>query len=100
VDNARRTEAVASIGTIKSQILIYYAMEGHFPVETIYTSVIGKTWNDIKPGELTGHYFVDNNFHYRSTDGVEFRIRCLNNNKMENNVWLDHNGDWKFEVEE
>ncbi len=100
VEHAKRTEAVATIGSIRSQLRIYYAQEGEYPIVESFTKVVGQDWNDIKPGELDGQYFVDKNFRYRSYDGVEFRIKCQKAGILERQVWLDETGGWKFDVDE
>jgi len=100
VEMAKRSEAVAGIGTIRDQLLIYYASEGSYPVSDKYRKVIGQDWNDINAGELTGVYFKDNNFRYRSYDGIEYRIKCNKNKVLAKSLWLDHSGTWKFDDEE
>ena len=100
IEVAKRSEAVTGIATIRDQLRIYYAQEGIYPVSDTYKKVIGRDWNHIKTGELTGKYFKDNNFRYRSYDGIEYRIKCNKNGVLTKAVWLDESGTWKFDDEE
>ncbi|MBT6010486.1 MAG: hypothetical protein HOG80_03785 [Candidatus Marinimicrobia bacterium] len=97
---AKRTEAVASIGTIRDQLKMYYATEGSYPISDRYNKVIGRDWNDINKGELTGKYFKDNNYRYRSYDGIEYRIKCNKNKVLSKSLWIDETGYWKFDDDE
>ena len=100
VENAMRTEAIAGIASIAKELDIYYGEHGEYPIQETYSKVIGKSWNDIKAGELTGKYFVDKKYKYRSYDGIEWRIRCNKAGVLEKNVWLDQSGTWKFDDDE
>ena len=93
---AKRAEAVAGIGTVRDQLRMYYGEEGSYPVSDKYRKVIGQDWNDINTGELTGKYFKDNNYRYRSYDGIEYRIKCNKNKVLSKSLWLDQSGTWNF----
>jgi len=97
---AKRSEAVAAIGTIRNELRMYYAREGSYPIAESFTKVVGQDWNDINKGELTGKYFQDKNFRYRSYDGIEYRIKCNKNNILTKQVWIDETGHWLFDVDE
>ena len=97
---AKRAEAVAGIGTVRKQLRMYYGSTGTYPISDKYRKVIGQNWNDINSGELTGKYFKDNNYRYRSYDGLEWRIKCNKNKVLSKSVWLDQSGTWKFDDEE
>ncbi len=97
---AKRSEAVASIGTIRKELQLYYAEEGSYPIAESFTRVIGQDWNEINTGELTGTYFRDKNFKYRSYDGIEYRIKCQKNRILDKQIWIDETGHWKFDVDE
>jgi len=97
VEQAKRSEALAGIGSIRRQLVIAYGVDGRYPISPTYKKVVGLSWNDIQPGELTGRYFSDKHFRYRSIDGVEYRIRCGKAGVLEKNVWLDETGRWKFD---
>lgn len=100
LEMAKRTEAVSGIGGIRDQLKLYYAQEGSYPISDKYRKVIGQDWNNIKTGELTGKYFKDNNYRYRSYDGIEWRIKCNKNKVLSKSLWLDETGYWKFDDEE
>jgi len=97
---AKRSEAVAGIGFVRKQLRMYYAREGSYPISESYKKVVGRDWNNIKKGDLTGKYFKDNNFRYRSYDGIEYRIKCNKNRILEKAVWIDETGHWKFDSNE
>lgn len=97
---AKRTEAVSAIGTIRRQLRLYYAAESTYPLAPAFTQVVGKPWNDINPGELTGKYFADKHYRYRSYDGVAYRIKCQTAGLLDKNIWIDEAGNWKFNVED
>lgn len=94
---AKRAEAVAGIGSVRDQLRMYYAEMGSYPISDTYKKVIGQDWNDINTGELTGKYFKDNNYRYRSYDGIEYRIKCNKNRVLSKALWLDQSGTWKFD---
>lgn len=96
---AKRSEAVASIGTVRTQLRLYYGRTGSYPIRDSFTKVVGDDWNDIKKGELTGKYFQDKNFKYRSYDGVEYRIKCQKNKILTHQVWIDETGRWWFDMD-
>jgi len=94
---AKRAEAVAGIGTIRKQLRMHYGSAASYPISDKYRKVIGQDWNDIKSGELTGKYFKDNNYRYRSYDGIEYRIKCNKNKVLSKSLWLDQSGTWNFD---
>ena len=96
---AKRSEAVAGIGTVRTQLRMYYGRTGSYPIRDSFTKVVGDDWNDIKTGELTGKYFKDKNFRYRSYDGIEYRIKCQKNRILSHQVWIDETGRWWFDVD-
>lgn len=100
VESAMRAEAIAGIASIVNQLEIYYGEHGVYPIQASYSKVVGKDWNDIKSGELTGRYFPEKKYKYRSEDGIEWRVRCNKAGVLEKNVWLDQSGTWKFDDEE
>jgi prepilin-type N-terminal cleavage/methylation domain-containing protein len=99
VEVAKRAEAVAGIGTIRTQLRMYYGRTGVYPVRDSFKKVVGDDWNDIRPGELTGKYFKDANFRYRSYDGIEYRIKCQKNKVLSHQVWIDETGRWWFDMD-
>jgi len=94
---AKRSEAVAAIGTIRKQLRLHYALEGSYPIAESFIKVLNMDWNDIKNGELTGKYFRDKNFKYRNYDGIEYRIKCQKNGVLSHQVWIDETGHWWFD---
>ena len=74
VTKARMSEADAALGSIRTQLRVYYGENGEYPTADEF--VIGATWNDIKVGELTGTYFTDSSYTYVSADGSSYTITC------------------------
>jgi prepilin-type N-terminal cleavage/methylation domain-containing protein len=74
VTKARMSEADAALGSIRTQLRVYYGENGEYP--TADEHVIGASWNDIKVGELTGTYFTDSSYTYVSADGSSYTITC------------------------
>ena len=64
VKKAKRAEADAALGTIRSQLDLYYGQYGYWPKKISKDYVIGADWNDIKEGELHGAYFSDSSYFY------------------------------------
>jgi antitoxin component YwqK of YwqJK toxin-antitoxin module len=73
-------EADAALGTIRTQLRIYYGENGEYPYSRERTYVMGARWNDIWSGELTGRYFSDNDYIYQCYNGYEYTITCLDKN--------------------
>ncbi|MCF7808953.1 MAG: prepilin-type N-terminal cleavage/methylation domain-containing protein [Candidatus Marinimicrobia bacterium] len=97
VESAKRTEAIAGISLVKESLEIYYGTNGQYPTAPAFLKVVGKGWNELAKGDLTGQYFVGKNYKYRCTDGVNYEIMCLKNNILEFNVVLDWAGNWDFD---
>ncbi len=98
IEKAKRSEAVAAIGTIRTQLIISYGVDGRFPISSTFKKVVGQAWNDIQQSELDGKYFGYKDFKYRSYDGIEYRIKCRKAGLLERNIWIDETGHWRFDV--
>ncbi|NQT63078.1 MAG: prepilin-type N-terminal cleavage/methylation domain-containing protein [Candidatus Marinimicrobia bacterium] len=96
---AKRAEAVAGIGTVRTQLRMYYGITGSYPIRDSFTKVVGDDWNDINKGELTIKYFKDKNFKYRSYDGIAYRIKCQKNRVLSHQIWIDQTGRWWFDID-
>lgn len=59
VKRAKMSEADAALGTIRTQLRVYYAENGAYPVQAIVADVVGSAWNNISAGQLDGKYFAD-----------------------------------------
>ena len=73
--SAKRAEAIAAMGSIKSEIHWYYAEYGWYPIVEKDDYVIGAFWNHIKPGELSGINFSDSSYYYKSKNGEEWELK-------------------------
>ena len=69
-------EADAALGSINTQIRIYYAEWGEYPIVNPNDYVVGASWNDIKVGEITGNHFSDSSYTYGCRDGSSYIITC------------------------
>jgi prepilin-type N-terminal cleavage/methylation domain-containing protein len=74
VYDAKKAEAIATMGSIKGQINMYYGEYGWYPIVDKKDYVIGAFWNDIKPGELRGVNFSDSSYLYKSKDGDKWEL--------------------------
>ena len=74
VTKARMSEADAALGSIRTQLRVFYGENGEYPTADEF--VIGASWNDIKVGEMTGSYFSDSSYTYVSADGSNYTITC------------------------
>jgi len=74
VMKAKMSEADATLGSIRTQLRLYYGENGEYPTATA-ADVIDETWHDIKAGELTGRYFADSSFVITS-DATTYTITC------------------------
>jgi len=73
--SAKRAEAIAAMGGIKSEIQWYYAEYGWYPIVEKDDYVIGAFWNHIKPGELNGINFSDSSYYYKCNDSEEWELK-------------------------
>ena len=90
VTKARMSEADAALGSIRTQLRVYYGENGEYP--TADEDVVGASWNDIKAGELTGTYFADSSYTYLSADGVSYTLTCDANGVLNSNRVLNQAG--------
>jgi len=90
-------ECDAALGSIRTELRVYYGENGIFPVARKWSYVVGESWNDIKPGELNGKYFKDNSYMYLGS-GMQYRIKCKSSHLLdEGNRMLDDQGVLTFE---
>ncbi len=76
VIKAKMSEADASLGSLRTQLRVYYGENGEYPTVSPADYAIGASWNDIRTGELTGKYFTDSSYTYLCTDGTNYTITC------------------------
>jgi len=93
VMKAKMSEADAALGSIRTQLRVYYGENGTYPTEASAVDVVGQDWNDINVGELNGKYFGDSSFTYVSADGVSYTITCAANGILESPRTLDQAGN-------
>ncbi len=77
--SAKRTEAIAALGSIKSELHYYYVENGVYPTVSESDYVIGADWNDINIGELDGKNFSDSSYWYVCTDGIRWELKVDKN---------------------
>jgi len=73
---AKLTEADATLGSLRTQLRIYYTKNGEYPTSPEAMSVIGAKWNDFGAGRMDGKYFIDASYSYVSETGTEFTLIC------------------------
>ena len=92
VTKAKMSESDASLGSIRTQLRVYYGENGNYPTVSPAGYVIGASWNDIRTGEITGKYFTDSSFTYLSTDGSAYQIICDKGDILRSNRILNQAG--------
>ncbi|MCF7808063.1 MAG: prepilin-type N-terminal cleavage/methylation domain-containing protein [Candidatus Marinimicrobia bacterium] len=90
VMKAKMSEADASLGSIRTQLRLYYGENGEYPTATD-AYVIGESWHDIKTGELTGKYFSDSSYTITS-DAKTYTITCDAGEILTSDRTLDETG--------
>ena len=98
VEKAKRTEVAVTMGYLKSELDLYYAEEGYYPISPGWSNVVGSDWNYVPTGGLKGKYFLSKYYDYQSEDGVAYRIRCFWNEGRDANYWVDEVGNWSWEI--
>ncbi len=93
VKKARRAEADASLGTIRTQLRIYYAEYAEYPDGTEAT-VIDADWSHFREGELNGSYFSDESYSYTKLGKEYYQIRCAGGDVLDYDRTLDQNGNF------
>jgi len=89
---AKMSEADAALGSIRTQLRVYYGENGNYPYSRERTYVMGARWNDIQGGELTGRYFTDTSYTYYCPDGDHFVITCAAGDVLESDRTLNQSG--------
>ncbi len=77
VMKAKMSEADAALGSIRTQLRVYYGENGKYPTGVTAGVVANATWYDINTGELNGKYFNDASYTYTSgADSLSYTITC------------------------
>ncbi|MBT4252050.1 MAG: prepilin-type N-terminal cleavage/methylation domain-containing protein [Candidatus Marinimicrobia bacterium] len=92
VMKAKMSEADAALGSIITQLRVYYGENGQYPSPYTDVAVVGAAWNDINTGELAGKYFGDAQYTYTSAAVDSFTITCAANGILEAARTLDQSG--------
>jgi len=74
VMKAKMSEADAAMGSIRTQLRVYYGENGEYPTEATAIYVLDADWMNFTTGELTGKYFTDSSYTYISADGESYTI--------------------------
>jgi prepilin-type N-terminal cleavage/methylation domain-containing protein len=90
VRKAKMSEADAALGSIRTQLRVYYGENGSYPVATDQY-VITADWADVRSGELTGTYFTDSSYQYTG-DGTDYTISCAAGSILDSDRTLDQDG--------
>lgn len=92
VMKAKMSEADAALGSIRTQLRVYYGENGVYPYSRDKTYVMGARWNDFRKGELTGNYFTDYSYTYYCPDGESYLITCAAGGVLESDRTLNNRG--------
>lgn len=102
VERAIRAEGEATLGSIRTQVLMYYGEWGEFPIEPL-GRIITQDWHQIKPAELDGKNFDRFSYYYQGLDGSSYLIGLHRGDVLELHRSLNQNGDfedWDVSVDE
>lgn len=97
VRKAKQMEADTALSSLRRKLLIYKSEHGLYPKEVHNNYVVGSDWAQVKEGELTGKYFTDSSYTYRSTNRITYKLVCDKGNILQNDRTLDENGDFDWE---
>lgn len=97
VIKAKQAEADGALASIRRQLNIYKGEHGEYPKEVHNEYVIGGDWAIIKPGELTGKYFSDSSYTYRSPNRQQYTLICAKGNVLESDRTLDEEGIFGYD---
>jgi len=99
VMKAKMSEADAALGSIRTQLRVYYGENGVYPHPFTASAVENATWNDINTGELDGKYFPGSGYTYSSTDSLTYIITCAKGDYLEIDRKLNQAGDLSGGIE-
>ena len=96
VMKAKMSEADATLGSIRTQLRLYYGENGEYPTLTAGTYVFdgnagASKWHDIQDGELTGKYFTDSSYTIESAT-TTYTITCAAGDILTSARTLDQTG--------
>ena len=92
VQKAKLSEADANLGSIRTQLRIYYGQNSEYPKAPTAAKVIGASWNNMNTGALNGRYFSDSSYTYVSVEGIDFTITCETNSLLESDRTINASG--------
>jgi len=92
VRKAKLSEADANLGSIRTQLRIYYGQNSEYPKAPSGAMVVGASWNNIDTGGLTGKYFADSSYTYVSEAGIDFTIICETESMLDSDRTIDQSG--------
>lgn len=101
IEKARRAEGEATLGSIRNEVLVYYATHGTYPTEDL-DLVMSQDWHNIKPGELASVNFGDSSYYYQGGGSV-YLIGLHRGDVLELHRSLNQDGeyqDWDVNVNE
>jgi len=101
MEKAIRAEGESTLGSIRNEVLAYYAEHGSYPVETL-DLIMAQDWHNIKPGEMASVNFGDSSYYYQG-DGTTYLIGLHRGDVLELHRSLNQNGeyqDWDVKVNE
>ena len=101
VQKAIRSEVLVTMGFVTNFLEIYYGENGYFPITGGYQKVVGAPWNDIASGMIRGTYIRGGiNTYHDCADGVEYEIRIYKHDYLDEDYWVNQDGDYNWELTE
>lgn len=93
VKKAKQSEADSALGSIRTQLRIYYAEYGEYP-EGTEVAVLGADWCHINAEELNGAYFSDESYSYTRIGANWYQLRCSGGDVLDYDRTLDQDGNF------
>jgi prepilin-type N-terminal cleavage/methylation domain-containing protein len=101
VQKAIRSEVLVTMGFVTNFLEIYYGENGYYPITSDYQKVVGAPWNDIASGMIRGTYIRGGiNTYYNCADGVEYEIRIYEHDYLDEDYWVNQDGEYNWEITE
>jgi len=101
MEKAIRAEGEATLGSLRTQVEIYYAENGFYPAEEL-DRIIAQDWHNIERGEMASVNFGDSSYYYQG-GGEIFLVGLHRGDVLKLHRSLNQDGvyeDWDVSVNE
>ncbi len=93
INKAKMSECDAALGTIRTSLRVYYAQYGNYPTNPADTKVVDAVGIDVGTIDLTGRYFVPDDYTIVSSPtDTSYIITCTKPTLFDSVRTLDQGG--------